>query len=551
MIQEKIQQLVKTSLKKLDIDVEEILLEHPTELSHGDYSTNVAMTLAKKEGKNPRELAEEILKHMPESKEIEKVEIAGPGFINFYLSKSFYENALNEILAEADNWGKNDSQKGKKIMVEYTDPNPFKAFHIGHLMSNAIGESISRLIEFSGADVFRATYQGDVGPHVAKAIWGLKHGHGNTESAEGIGEAYAAGASAYEDNQEEIEQINKAVYEEGDKEIGELYEKGREASLKHFEDIYEKLGSKFDHYFFESATWREGVEFVKKHTGTIFTESEGAIIFRGEEHDKKLHTRVFINSKGLPTYEAKELGLPYLKQEKYPFDHSVTITAHEQKTYFEVVIKAIEQFDPKLAKKIQHVSHGFMKLSTGKMSSRTGNVVTGESLLQDVEEKVMTIMENRDIENKKEIAIAIAVAAIKYSILRQASSKDIVYDLEQSLSFEGDSGPYLQYSYTRAKTILEKAEKKGDAGGNKNNTSSLEKLLYRFPEVVSGAQSTLEPHRVTTYLTELAGAFNSFYAQGKIIGGDNEAYDLSLVEAFSHTMKNGLHLLGIKVPDRM
>jgi len=543
--------LLKNALNELDIKIDEILLEHPIDVKHGDFSTNVAMIIAKKEGKSPKELAENIVKNIKKDKNIEKVEIAG-GFINFYLSKDFFANSLEGIIKSGKDWGRNLENKGKKVMVEYTDPNPFKVFHIGHLMSNTIGESISRLIEYSGAEVKRANYQGDVGPHVAKAIWGLKHGQGDAKNSEGLGKAYAAGASEYEKNEKEIDEINNTVYKGGNKDIDSLYKKGREVSLKHFEEIYDILGTSFDYYFFESETWQKGLELVKENTPKVFESSEGAIVFKGEKFDKKLHTRVFINSEGLPTYETKDLGLAYKKAEEYNFDLSITITAREQATYFAVMLKALEQFNKKLADKMRHISHGFMKLPSGKMSSRTGDVISAESLIQEVKNAVLKITKDRNINDKKNVAEKIAIGALKYSILKQSSSKDIIYDLEKSISFEGDSGPYLQYAHTRAKAILEKANKdKIEIKDNKKNISLLEKLLYRFPEIVARAGDEYEPHNVTTYLTELAGAFNSFYATEKIIGGENEAYNLVLTKAFKITMKNGLYLLGIKTPERM
>jgi arginyl-tRNA synthetase len=295
-----------------------------------------------------------------------------------------------------------------------------------------------------------------------------------------------------------------------------------------------------------------GAEIVNEHTGEVFVESEGAIIFKGEDYDKKLHTRVFINSAGLPTYEAKELGLAYAKKDECNFDLSITVTANEIDTYFKVVKTALAQFDGELANRLVHISHGVMKLPTGKMSSRTGDVVTAEELIKEVKKAVLDIESERDIQDKDRNAEIIAIAALKYMILRQASSKDIVYDLERSISFEGDSGPYLQYAYTRANSILERARYEQDEVAESNaEVSEFEKLLYRFPQVIVEAQEHLEPHRVTTYLTELSGAFNSFYARERIIGGDNERYNLALVRAFQIVMSNGLYLLGIGVPKRM
>lgn len=564
---------IKTVLKNLGIEAEAIVLEHPVDMTNGDYSTNVAMAYAKQLGKNPRELALAIKAEFEKSlpKEIEKVEVAGPGFINFYLSHSFFIESVKEALKQKEQWGGNTLSSGKKIMVEYTDPNPFKPFHIGHLMTNAIGESISRIVAFSGAETIRANYQGDVGLHVAKAIYGILNSDeykssglptsgSATESASWIGIHYAAGSDAYDADETvkaTINTINKKVYEKTDNEINTIYDWGRKVTLEAFEEIYALLGTKFKHYFFESQMAPIGVELVKARPD-VYEESDGAIVFHGEKYDSKLHTRVFINSQGLPTYETKELGLTKTKFEKENPDLSIVITAHEQADYMRVVEKSIEVTHPDIAARMKHITHGMMRLSSGKMSSRKGNVVTGESLLRDsiaiVEEKVKD-REFSDVE-KKTIGDIVGVAALKYSILRSSLGSDIVYDFEKSISFEGDSGPYLQYTAVRAQSILKKAEAEGVCAAFRDiptTTTTLEKLLYQFPEVVSRAYTLLEPHHVATYLTELASAFNSFYGNTMIVNKSDPYanYRVALVEAFHSTMKNGLNLLGIQTPERM
>ena len=330
-MKDKIQNLIKESLKKLGIEVDSVLIEHPIDFKMGDFSTNIALSQAKKENTNPKELAEKIVSELrsdlKNSKRsdlgdfISKVEVAGTGFINFYLSRDFFTNSIKEVLKKGDDWGKNDLLVGKKVMVEYTQPNPFKPFHIGHLMSNAIGESISRIVEFSGANTIRANYQGDVGPHVAKAIYGLmKFGMPNelkniAEKAQYIGECYSKGSNLYdtdENAKKEIDEINKKIYDKSDEEVNKIYEWGRKITLDAFEKLYKILGTKFDYYFFESKMAPIGEKIVRENVGkavstldsrSIFKESDGAIVFHGENYDKKLHTRVFVNSKGLPTYE--------------------------------------------------------------------------------------------------------------------------------------------------------------------------------------------------------------------------------------------------------
>jgi arginyl-tRNA synthetase len=538
------------------------LIELPTDLANGDYTSSVALQYAKQAGMNPRSLAEKLVAELGSIEGVEKVDIAGPGFINFHLAPSVFASALREART-SERWGANDSKKGKRVMVEYTDPNPFKEFHIGHLMSNAIGESIARLFEYTGAEVFRANYQGDVGPHVAKAIWSMQKLAYDPHHPIRLGEAYSAGAKAYEESPEakqEIDAINAKVYDRSDAIINTLYDAGRKQSLEEFEKIYALLGTTFDRYFFESETAPRGVRLVKAHP-EVFEHSDGALVYKGEK--KGLHTRVFLTSRGLPTYEAKDLGLAELKAEVWPFDLSITVTAHEQAAYFAVMLAALSDILPDAAMKIQHVSHGMMRLPSGKMSSRTGDVVTGESLLRSLSEAALERAKESRLPARRAQAGAhdagtlandIAVAAVKYQILKQASGRDMVFEEARALSLEGDSGPYIQYAHARACQVLERARAEGvePAIDEKAESTVLARTLYRFPEIVARAQAGLEPHVVANYLVELAGLFNSWYAQVHILDGTPEAaYKVAVTDAVRATLKNGLWLLGIPAPEKM
>jgi arginyl-tRNA synthetase len=568
-ISEKLKNSIKTALTNLGIEGVSFTIEHPTELSHGDYATNIALICAKTIGKNPRETAELIVAEVKKQEipEITGIEIAGPGFINFKLASEFFTNSIQEILDATDDYGKNSELSGKKIMMEYTQPNPFKPFHIGHLMSNAIGESLSRVIEFSGANLIRANYQGDVGRHVAIAIYGLQQ-RGKPDAslpisaqAQYIGECYSWGSNEFETNSDVkpiVEAINKAVYERTDVAINELYDWGRELTLDAFEEIYKTLGTKFDYYFFESDMALIGREAVAEGLEkNIFEKSEGAIVFAGEKFDPSLHTRVFITSQGLPTYDTKEIGLALTKFAKEPdLYKSITTTAVEQKGVIGVAYEAIYQLRPELRGKLDHVMHGMMRLSTGKMSSRKGNIITGESLINDAREMAIEKMDGSIDQYAEELATNIGVAALKYSILRSSPGSDIVFDFDKALTFEGDSGPYLQYTHARICSMIEKAtdaniEPKLISG---QVVTDLEKYLYRFPEIVSQSLESYAPNYIATYLIETARLFNSFYGEFKIIDTDNvevSSHRLAIARATQIVLKNGLWLLGITAPERM
>jgi len=422
-------------------------------------------------------------------------------------------------------------------------------------MSNTIGEAESRLIENSGATVIRATFQGDVGPHVAKALWGLKKkGVNEPVTARELGEAYSEGSREYEDSataKAEIDSINQQLYSGGDPALMELWRKGREVSLGAFEQIYKILGTRFDYYFFESETSESGIRLVRDGIERgIFEESDGAVIYRGEK--KGLHTLVFITSRGTPTYEAKDIGLAFLKEERVTSDRSLIVTASEQTGHFNVMLSALSELAPLVAEKTKHIPHGFLRLKSGKMSSREGNVITATDFIQSVITKACE--KNED----PLIAEQVAIGAIKYMILRQSPGTDIIFDEDMSLSLDGDSGPYLQYARVRALSVLSQAisNKQPAVGSSIYGTDAkepymIERILLHYPETVARATSELSPNLLVKYLTELAGEWNSFYAQERIIGDEDEEHKLLVARAFVNTMTNGLTTLGIPTPEKM
>jgi len=550
---QQIRDALVAALLKEGISVADIPLESTDDFAHGDYASSVALAYSKQVGVSPRTLAEKLVASLRSIEGVSKIEIAGPGFINFTLDTTYLYEMLQIGRTHGDQWGSSVLNKGKKILLEYTDPNPFKEFHIGHLVPNALGESISRLLHFSGAEVKRANYQGDVGIHVAKSIF-IQLEKGVTDpTIEDLATAYPEGSKRYEEDPEAkkaIDELNKKIYDRGDERVNALYEKGRKLSLAHFEELYKILGTTFDFYFFESETGPKGVEVVRAHPN-IFEESEGAVIFKGEKYD--LHTRVFINKLGLPTYEAKEIGLARMKAESYPFDLTITITGNEQAEYFKVVMRAMELALPELRGKLSFKTNGMLRFAEGKMSSRTGNIITGESLIGDVTEVAKGHAAESRADNKDRLAQEVAVAAIKFQILKGGMGKDMVFDRERALSVEGDSGPYLQYTHARCHAIVEKAKEANvEAQFDPSQSSDLARLVFRFYETVLRAQEELEPHYVANYLITVASAFNSWYAQEQILDGTSAAaHKVALTDIVRLTLKNGLWLLGIPTPEKV
>jgi arginyl-tRNA synthetase len=370
-----------------------------------------------------------------------------------------------------------------------------------------------------------------------------------------FGKAYAFGNDAYENNEDakkEIVEINKKIYDRSDAHINELYDEGKKVSLAYFETMYKKLGTKFDYYFFESDVADFGKTTVLENIENgVFEKGEGgAVIYKGEKDG--LHTRVFINSQGLPTYEAKELGLAKIKYDTFPYDLSIVVTGNEINAYFKVLLSAMKEIFPNLAHTTKHISNGMLRLPTGKMSSRTGNIITAESLLNHISEK---LLEKIPAENTQ-LLNDVSVAAVKYSILRQEIGKDIIFDFDKSISFTGDSGPYLQYTHARCASLLEKGRSEGIEPQNENpitETLAVEKILFQFPNAVLRAAEEHRPHHVANYLHTLASAFNTFYNDVSIVKKDDpsSAYKLFVVNAVKQTLANGLQLLGIQAPERM
>lgn len=542
-------------------------LDQPEDALHGDYATNVAFTVGKVIGKSLKECAELVIDELRGSlsEVVEKMEVAGPGFINFFLYDDVRTDeaesvALSDIV--------NESGKGK-VVVEYTDPNCFKVFHVGHLMANTIGEATARLYEANGYEVVRVCYPSDIGRNVAMGVWGVmkKENEKPAESASlkekvaFLGKCYAFANNAFETDEQakqEIIEVNKTIYAGTDVKVMEVYAEGRTLSLEYFDQLYARLGTKFDAFIYESEVADPGLAIVKAHMGTIFEESEGAVVYKGERDG--LHTRVFVNSVGLPTYETKDLGNYEKKLTLVPDARVlVVVTAAEQNDYFKVVNTVVEKIHPELAGKLVHISHGMMRLPSGKMSSRTGNVIGGEDLLEMVAEHITSRVEEMRVEEKDKAQLVndIAVGAVKFSILKQAPGKDTVFDFEKSISFEGDSGPYLQYTHARLCALLDKAHDAGidiESYTIENPERELEQAIIGYDLSLQKAYRDLGPHHIVQHLLLLTRVFNSMYGRQQIVDEaqkEKSAYYVMLARATKNILAHGLQTLGIVSPERM
>ncbi len=568
MYKDKILALLQSAVAKEFNDLIEVFSPQLSE--HGDYSTNIAFVLAGRLKKSPTKIAEEIKNQLlsQPSKQLKKIEIASPGYINFFLSDEAYLEGLDRILAAKDNYGAQNIFAGKKIMVEFGHPNPFKTIHIGHLRNLCLGESICRLLEFQGAEVIRTNYQGDVGMHVAKCIWALRkinkaeYPQNIDERMKLLADCYVKGAAAFEQGgkaKAEIMQINKQIYQQDNAEVIKLWQLGVKWSLDKFRQIYKRLETHFDREYMESETLELGMQAVKAAIEKgILVKSQGAIVFPGEKYG--LDTRVFLNAEGLLTYEGKELGLAQMEFSDYGrLDLCIHNVAVEQISFFKVTFKVEELLNEKMFKGRQyHHAYEFVGLKKGKMSSRFGQVVTAESILNEAHKRIQDVVSKNKAGLTKEDVEAIAVGAVKYSFLKMSPFKYLAFDIEESLSFSGDSGPYLQYTFARCRSVLRKAAATGRVPESRVPVKELGveerailKRLMQFEEVVAISSQKYDPHYIAVYLNDLAASYNSFYNKEQILGSRNEVLRLRLTAAVATVLKNGLYLLGIRTLERM
>lgn len=522
----------------------------------GDFATNVALKLAKLVNKNPRDVAETIAYFIREFDEVIEASVAGAGFINIRL----HDRALLGLWSVAAP----QTYRHQTVVTEYSDPNPFKVLHAGHLYTSVMGDAISNLVAAAGGEVHRVNFGGDVGLHVGKTMWAIIKTLGGEfpeklkdvpkdERAEWLRDRYVEGNNAYEEQpmvQPEIKVYNKRVYElhaqdDHESPFAQLYWTGREWSYAAFDAFYARNGTKFEKYYPESAVSDRGLNEVRAQIGEVFSESNGAVVFAGEAFG--LHTRVFINSEGLPTYETKDVGLIFTKYDDYKFDRSIVITANEQEQYMQVVLKAIEQFAPELTRSTTHLTHGIVKMAGGvKMSSRKGNILRATDILDAAREA------NKEANGADDERVSLG--AVKYAFLKMRMGGDIIYDPKESVSLAGNSGPYLQYAHARAVSILAKSNEQpaetSDIVFDKSERSLLLKLS-EYQEVLARAVADLMPHHVCTYLYELAQAFNRFYETSRIIDDPRGSIRLVLVDRYARTLASGLALLNISAPDRL
>lgn len=565
---EQIREQIKTTIKDLyGLDVAPDITPSPENID-ADYSSNIALKLAKDLHKAPMEIANEIASKI-------SAKVSAPGFLNFTLPDEYLAAQIKNLSTNFRENISSDEYSGKTVICEFSDPNPFKVLHVGHLYTSIIGDSISRLFEYSGAKVIRANFGGDVGLHVAKTLYILEQKSPADFTIEDIAKCYVEGTAAYEDSEDahaRITELNKEIYQINsenlhDTTLAELYWKGRELSYDYFKDFYAQIGVHFDKFYPESTVAGLGLEKVKTELKKgVYEISDGAVIFNGEKFG--LHTRVFINKEGVPTYETKDVGLIFTKWQDYHFDKSVVITGSEQLDYMKVVLKSVEQYAPDLVEKTTHLTHGLVKLPGNvKMSSRKGNFLKAVDVLNMVRDELQSEYNSTDS--------TVALAATKYAFLKYKMGGHIIFDPKESVKMTGNSGPYLLYACVRAKKILasvndgfeEHISQRGKYGATEAHNDGSEgafrksiftdaerdlaKKILEYKGTLKEAVAEMAPHKVASYLYELAQEFSRFYEHCPVAGSDREAERTELVKVYLDTMSHGLNILGINIPEEM
>jgi len=551
-------------------ELKRIFEKHGIKVDDSDFSTppdpkmgDMSCTIAFKMKGNPKENAEKIAEKIKPAGIIKKVRTIGP-YINFFLDMNKYsEGIIKEVLRKKDRFG--SSCESRKFLIDTFQPNTHKVFHIGHLRMAVFGESIRRILEFNGNKTTALSYMGDTGAHISKWLWYYANFYKGKLPKENFsrwaGEIYAKATQKLMENDDyknEIEKIQVKL-ESGDKKLNELWKKTRELCLNDFWRIKKELDVHLDGNIYESEVEKNGkkivMDLLKKGTAK---ESDGAVIMDLKPYN--LGVFILLKSSGASLYATKDLGLADLKAKKYDYDVSLHIVASEQDFYFQQLFKTLELIKHKSAGKNVHVSFGLVMLEEGKMSSRLGNIVIYDDLKEKMMETAVKEIKkrNKNISDKKakDTAEKIVFSAMKFGMLKVESNKRIVFNMEKMLDFEGETGPYLQYSAVRAKKILAKAKpfKVPEKLEISDETeSNLVKKINELPAVVSEAGKKYKPNLIANYTFELAKSFNEFYVKCPVIKAEKKykATRISLVKAFLTAITNCLYLLGIEVPEQM
>lgn len=576
--------LKKTSGDNLPAEIDELVcfksLEQPPEKTLGDYALP-CFRFAKALKKIPNAMAEELKNELEASNNpwIESVILKG-AFLNIFTNQKQVAKNLIPLLLNGEGFKvleSNTANKNTKVMIEFSQPNTHKEFHVGHGRNVCLGDSLCRIFSYNGFKVIPVNYIGDEGTHIAKCLWGIKKYKGDAltdatkNKAEWLGNRYVEANNALKDASDaekvlinkEISEIHHAIESKSGEQF-ELWKRTREYCLNDFNQIYNWLDVHFDHFFYESEVSESSQDIVNEYIKKgLFYEDQGAIGF--DMSDKKLGFFIARKKDGTTLYATKDLALAKVKFENYKIDRNIYVVANEQNFHFKQVFYALEKMGFKNADKCYHLSYGMVVRPDGKMSSRSGNSFTFFQLIDLLKEEIGTYLAKYEGEWSKnqmdDTAHKLAVGAIKYGMLQADPNKEIVFDPKEWVSFEGNSGPYLMYSYARTQSILTKAREQGLALSIEHtdlliheSERDLMRHLYDFNQTVMYACENYKPSTIANHLFFTCKAYNRFYSEVSVMKAESEnlrGARLALLNAFAETLKKGLFLLGITPPEKM
>ena len=562
-------EIAKEISKATEIEQNEIegYIEIPKDQNNGDYAFP-CFRLAKTLKKAPQAIAEEIKEKIEiDNNIIEKIEVLG-GYINFYINKKLLAKEVLEEIANKEEYGKSEIGKGKNIIVEYSSPNIAKPFHIGHLRTTLIGNSLYRIYKYLGYNTTGINHLGDYGTQFGKMIeaykmWGQEYDL-TVDPINKLMDMYVRINDLCKADENVLERCreNFRLLEAGDKYCTDLWNKFKDVSMVEFEKIYDILNVKFDSYngeAFYSDKIDEVIQILEEKG--VLVESEGAKIV--DLTDVGIKTPCIVQkANGSSIYATRDLAAIMYRAKTYDFDKCLYVVAYEQNLHFKQIFAVAKYLvDEKYVKGLEHVSFGMVALPSGKMSTRLGNVVKIEDLINGTIEKAEEIIaeKNPDLEEKEEVAKKVGIGAIVYNTLSTANIKDQIFDWNTALNFQGETGPYIQYTYVRTQSVLSKVEempKFEDINIEKlqdEYSINVLKTIYNFEDILTQVTNKEEPSILARYLIDLAKAFSNFYNENKIIGEEKELQDarIYLTSAVGKVLKIGGYLLGMEMPNKM
>ena len=543
-------------------------IEIPKDSTNGDYAFP-CFKLAKVMKKSPMQIAEEIKERISiDEEKILKIDIAG-GYINFYINKNILVKDVLQRIEDEEEYCKAPSKKNKNIVIDYSSPNIAKPFHIGHLKTTVIGGALYNIYKYLGYNVTGVNHLGDYGTQFGKLIEGCKLWGDEYDlrenSIDKLAEIYKRINELCKEDESVLERCreNFKLLEQGDEYCVKLWQEFKDLSIKEFQKIYDLLGTKFDSWNGEAfyADKTDEVIEILKSTGKL-QESEGAMIV--DLSDVGIETPCIVcKSNGSTIYATRDLAAILYRARTYDFDKCIYVTSYEQNLHFKQIFEVAKLLglDEKYTNGLEHVPYGFVRLSTGRMSTRLGNFVKVEDLLNDAISQAEKIIEekNPNLENKEEIAKKVGIGAVIFNDLATSRIKDEVFDIDSMLNFQGETGPYIQYTYVRTNSVLEKVGKVPSF--NDINCELLQdeysqnviKLIYSFEDVLNQVIEKSEPSLLARYLIDLSKAYSNFYNENKIISEDENTQNarVFLTYAVGKTLKSGAKLIGMEMPEKM